>query len=113
VLEAKRLLDTDFWIEWSAPTPAKRQAASLARLVADTIGDPDLQLPELELYFRQASLANFVGELLQPAYAKRFLDRSEAEIDRILQSFRLENCQVHHDLLGVIQTHLTQPVAHK
>jgi hypothetical protein len=112
VLAAKRLLDTDFWIEWSAPTPAKRQADDLARLVAGTIGDPDLLLPEVQLYFRQSSLANFVGELLQPAYAKRFLDRSEAEIDRILQSFRLENCQVHHDLPGDPNC-LAQPVAHK
>jgi len=113
VLKAKRLLDTDFWIEWSAPTPAKRQAASLARLIVDTIADPDLLLPEVEIYFRQAGLANFVGELLQPAYARCFLDRSEAEIDRILQSFRLENCQVHHDLIDIIQNHLTSAVAQK
>ncbi len=113
VLESKRSLDTDFWIEWSAPTAAKRQAADLARLIAETIADPDLLLPEVEIYFRQASLANFVGELLQPAFAKCFLDRSEAEIDRILQSFRLENCQIHHDLVGVIQSHLTSAVVHK
>jgi aryl-phospho-beta-D-glucosidase BglC (GH1 family) len=113
VLEAKRQLDTDFWIEWSAPTPAKRQATDLARWIANTIADPDLLLPEVELYFRQASLANFVGELLQPAFAKCFLNRSEAEIDRILQSFRLENCQVHHNLVGVIQNHLSSTVAHK
>jgi endoglucanase len=113
VLEAKRLLDTDFWIEWSAPTPAKRQAAGLARLIADTIADPDLLLPEIEIYFRQASLANFVGELLQPAFAKCFLGRSEAEIDRILQSFRLENCRIHPDLTGVIQRHLTSAVSSK
>jgi aryl-phospho-beta-D-glucosidase BglC (GH1 family) len=111
VLKAKRLLDTDFWIEWSAPTPAKRQAADLARLIADTIADPDLRLLEIETYFRQSSLANFVGELLQPAYAKSFLGRSEAEIDRILQSFRLENCCIHQDLIGIIHHHLTSPVA--
>ena len=111
VLGAKRQLDTDFWIEWSAPTPAKRQAADLARLIVDTIGDADLRLPEIETYFRQASLANFAGELLQPAYAKCFLGRSEAEIDRILESFRLENCRIQHDLIDVAHRHLTSAVA--
>ncbi len=111
VLDAKRQLDTDFWIEWSAPTPAKRQAADLARLIVDTIGDADLRLPEVETYFRQASLANFAGELLQPAYAKCFLGRSEAEIDRILQSFRLENCPIQQDLIDIAHRHLISTVA--
>jgi endoglucanase len=109
VLEAKHLLDTDFWIEWSAPTPAKRQAAALARLIVDTIADPDLHLSEVETYFRQASLSNFVGELLQPAFAKCFRDLSEKEIDQTLQSFRLENCKIHDDLISTIRRHM--PVA--
>jgi aryl-phospho-beta-D-glucosidase BglC (GH1 family) len=107
VLKTKLQLDTDFWLEWLAPTPAKRQAAALARLIVDTIDDPDLPYAEVETWFRQASLANFAGELLQPAYAKCFAGRSEEEIDRILQSFRLENCRIQHDLTGVIHRHLT------
>jgi hypothetical protein len=106
VLNAKRLLDTDFWIEWSAYTPAKRQAAGLARLIVDTVADPDLSLPEVETYFRQASLANFAGELLQFPYAKCFRNRTETEIDRILASFRLENCLIRGDMLEVIRCHL-------
>jgi endoglucanase len=106
VLKAKRLLDTDFWMEWSAPTPAKRRAAALARLIVDTIADPDLHVSEVEIYFRQASLSNFVGELLQPAYAKCFRDLSENEIDQTLQSFRLENCNIHYDLISTIQRHM-------
>jgi endoglucanase len=109
ILKAKHLLNTDFWIEWLAPTPAKRRAALLARLIVDTIADPDLHLSEVETYFRQASLSNFVGELLQPAYAKCFHDLSEKEIDQTLQSFRLENCKIHDDLISTIRRHL--PVA--
>jgi aryl-phospho-beta-D-glucosidase BglC (GH1 family) len=113
VLEAKLLLDTDFWLEWLAPTSAKRQAAGLAKLIADTIADPGFPTSEIEVWFRQASLSNFAGELLQVAYAKCFVDRSEAEIDRILQSFRLENCLVHQDLTGIIQNHLSVELARK
>ena len=111
VLKAKRLLDTDFWIEWSEPTHAKSQAADMSQLIVDTIADPDLRLAEVETYFRQASLSNFVGELLQPTYAKCFLDLSEVEIDRILQSFRLENCAIHQDLISVTNRHLPSTVA--
>ncbi len=107
VFNAKRLLDTDFWLEWSAPTPAKRQAADLARLITETIDDPELASADVETYFRQASLSNFAGELLQFNYAKCFIDLSELEIDRILQSFRLENCCVQQSLIGVVQSHLT------
>jgi hypothetical protein len=70
-----------------------------------------LPASEIETWFRQASLANFAGELLQVTYAKCFVDRSEAEIDTILQSFRLENCLVHQDLTGIIQNHLTAELA--
>jgi aryl-phospho-beta-D-glucosidase BglC (GH1 family) len=106
VTEAKRLLDTDFWLEWSDYTPAKQRVAELSRLVADTIGDPELDPNVNETYLRQASLANYVGELLQPYYARCFTGLSEAEIDRVLQSFRLENCRVRHDLVEVVRRHL-------
>jgi aryl-phospho-beta-D-glucosidase BglC (GH1 family) len=111
VLKAKLLLDTDFWLEWLAPTPAKRHAAGLAQLIADIVADPGLPTAQIETWFRQASLANFAGELLQTTYAKCFVGRSEVEIDRILQSFRLENCCIHQDLTGIIQRHLTAELA--
>jgi len=109
VQSAKQQLDTDFWLEWSQPTPAKVQAGALARLIVDTIADPDLKLGEVETYFRQASLANFTGELLQVSYARCFRDLSEVEIDRVLQSFRLENCCIHQDMLAVVRNHLISP----
>lgn len=106
MLNTKRLLDTDFWLEWSALTPAKRMAADLARVITDSINDPNVRLSEIETYFRQSSLANFTGELLQVNYAKCFLGLSEVEIDRVLQSFKLENCSIHQDLIGVIRKNL-------
>ena len=106
VLKNKKALDTDFWMEWSQPTPAKTQAADLARLVFETIAEPDLNLPDTETYFRQASLSNFAGELLQPSYARCFRDLPEEKIDAILQSFRFENCCAHAGLVETVQKHL-------
>jgi endoglucanase len=106
VLDAKRALDTDFWIEWSPDTPAKAQIVELSQLVCRTIPDPNLDWRVNNTYLRQASLANYVGELMQPAYAQTFVGLSEVEIDRVLQSFRVENCLVREDLLAVVGRHL-------
>jgi endoglucanase len=106
LLSAKRELDTDFWMMWSGPTPAKQLMSQVGRLVLDTIGDPDLSAEDNDLYLRQASLANYVGELMQPAYAKVFKGLSDNEIDETLQSFRLENCVPRQGLLSVLTRHL-------
>jgi endoglucanase len=106
VLAAKRELDTDFWLMWSGRTPAKDMVTGLARLVLDTIPDEDLDFEDNQTYLRQASLANYVGELMQPAYAKCFRGLSESRLDEILQSFRLENCLVRQDLTAVVRRHL-------
>jgi aryl-phospho-beta-D-glucosidase BglC (GH1 family) len=106
VLDAKRELDTDFWLMWSGRTPAKDMVNGLTRLVLDTIPDEDLDYEDNQTYLRQASLANYVGELMQPAYAKCFRGLSESRLDEILQSFRLENCVVRHDLAAILRRRL-------
>ena len=113
VQRAKRELDTDFWLTWSGRTPAKALASQLAGLVLETIEDPDLDAEDNETYLRQASLANYVGELMQPAYAKCFRGLSESALDEVLQSFRFENCVQRRDLLAVVQRRLTEPPAGK
>jgi endoglucanase len=106
VTEAKRQLDTDFWIEWLPYTPAKSLVADLSRLVVEAIGDPDLDPKVNEAYLRQASLAGYVGELMQPTYARCFRGLSENDLDRVLSSFRLENCCVRQDMLDVLRPRL-------
>ena len=105
---AKRAMDTDSWIEWLPRTPARGLVSDLSRLAVEAIGDPDIDAAVAEGYLRQSSLANFVGELMQPAYARCFRGLSETELDRVLQSFRLENCALREDLLDVVKRRLAR-----
>ena len=107
ILAAKRRLDTDFWMGWLPPTPAKEQVAALARLIEETIGDPTVHAAAR--YVGQAVLDNYAGGLMQPAYANRFKGLSNPELDAILQSFALANCRPHAGLIAIIEKHAARP----
>ena len=107
ILEAKRLLDTDFWMGWLPLTPAKELVATLARLIEETIGDPSVHAGAR--YVSQAVLDNYAGGVMQPAYAHRFQGLSAAALDAHLQSFALANCRPQPGLLDIIKKHTARP----
>ena len=72
--------------------------------VKETI-DPEAN----QRHLTQAALAGYVGTLMQPAYAKRFKGMSEADIDRVLQSFAFGNCRPHQGLIDVVKKHMARP----
>jgi endoglucanase len=51
-------------------------------------------------------LEGYTGGLMQYAYAEKFKNLSEAEIDRVLQSFAFEHCVQHADLVTILQRYL-------
>jgi endoglucanase len=102
VLEAKTRLATDSWGNWLPTTPTQEAMAQLSRLIERTIGDPDIDPQTNQRLLSRAALAQHVGSLMQPAYAKRFRGLSENEIDRVLQSFALENCRVEQGLIEIV-----------
>jgi endoglucanase len=106
ILHAKGQLDTDAWLGWMPPSPARQMVRSLARFAEQTIQDPGIQPVANDRYLSQAALDNYMGLLLQPAYARVFKDLSETEIDRILQSFALKNCKPNAGLIAVLKKHL-------
>jgi endoglucanase len=109
VLEAKRQLDTDFWMGWLPSTPAKEMVRNLAQLVEEVLADPDIESQANYRYLTQAALDGYVGSLMQPIYAKRFKGMSETEIDRVLQSFALKNCRPMQGLIEVLKKHMARP----
>jgi len=56
----------------------------------------------------QHTLSGYVGNLLQPYFAKCFLGMTENDIDRILQSFELKNCVPNKELVSVLKKHLNK-----
>ncbi len=109
ILEIKRLLDSDFWMGWLPPTPANEMIRDLARLIEKTIGDRDIDPEANQRYLAQAALDAYVGPLLHPVYAKRFKGMSEAQLDRVLQSFALKNCRPNQELIKVLRKHMNRP----
>lgn len=111
VLQAKRLLNTDFWMHWLPPTAANELIEKLAWLVEDTLGDPDLDPRAIRRYLAESTLAGYVASLMQPTWAKRFTGLSEADLDRLAASFALERCRPHRELLAVIEKHTSRPAS--
>jgi len=107
-LEAKRLLNSDFWMGWMPGTPAKTLIHTLAHEIVETIGDPDITVNGIERYVTQATMATYIGALLQLPYAKLFKGMSEEQLDKVLQSFAFKNCKVHPELHAVMTKHLEQ-----
>ncbi len=108
VPEAKRQLDTDFWMGWLPSTPAKELVRNLSQLTEEVLADPDIEPQANYRYLTQAALEGYVGGLMQPIYAKRFQGMSEEEIDRVLQSFALKNCRPIQGLIDVLKKHMRQ-----
>ncbi len=105
-LESKILLNSDFWMGWLPTTPAKDIVHTLAHEIVETVGDEDISVAGIERYLTQATMATYIGALLQIPYAKLFKGLSEAELDRILQSFAFKNCIVHPELDAVMTKHM-------
>jgi len=105
-LETKRLLNSDFWMSWLPSTPAKEIVHTLAHEIVETASDDDITVNGIERYLTQATMATFIGALLQIPYAKLFKGLSETDLDRILQSFAFQNCIVHPALDAVMTKYM-------
>lgn len=106
-LKAKYDLYSDFWMRWLPPTEAARAVEHLAGIIAGAVGDPEIDRPANVTYLMQAALSGYAGNFLQPFYAKCFKGMSENELDRVLQSFALRNCQPSDGLVNVLKKHMT------
>jgi endoglucanase len=105
-LEAKRLLDTDQWMGWLPPTPAKESLRGLARIIEAAIGDPAIE-PEADYsYLKQAALSGYAGSLMQPSYARLFAGMSEERLGDIAASFDFGRCKVNSGLVETLKKHM-------
>jgi len=102
-------LDTDFWMGWLPSTPFKQTIETLVSQIEETLADPTLDWSANRQYLRQAIGDHYIGQLLQPSFARRFKGMSETELDHVLESFTLGQCKLHIELLKIIQRHTARP----
>jgi aryl-phospho-beta-D-glucosidase BglC (GH1 family) len=104
VLRAKKTLGVDGWLEkGKSVTPVHKAVEKLAGIAERAIRDPDFDRLSTRTYLSQALQAGFFGSLMQPAFARRFEGLSEAQIDKVMQSFAFKNCRVHKALVDVLK----------
>jgi aryl-phospho-beta-D-glucosidase BglC (GH1 family) len=104
ILAAKDRLALETWnLPHNAPQRAIRQASNwLADQIRRAIPDRGIQPLENHNFLAQAALGMYAARLLQPAFVRLFKGKSEAQIDRILESFALKNCAKREDLVAVL-----------
>jgi endoglucanase len=103
VLEAKLQLSTDLWGRWLPLTPAQEAVRRLSEIVAEAMkADPKTVQGVLDATI----LPNRVGTMLQPIYAQCFRGMSEADLDRVLESFAFKSCQVSQGITEVFRKYV-------
>ncbi len=104
VLRTKRLLGVDSWLNAGASkTVVEKLVNRLAVSAERAIGDKAIDHISNRVYLAQAVQAGYFANLMQPAFAARFRGLSETQIDKLMQSFALKNCNVHAGLAGVLK----------
>ena len=106
LLENKRLLNTDFWMNWLPNTPAKTLIHNLTHEIVETLNDPLIAANDVENYLTQNTMAGFIGGLMQYPYARLFSGMTDNDLDEVLSSFAFKNCIPHPDLHEVMTKHL-------
>jgi aryl-phospho-beta-D-glucosidase BglC (GH1 family) len=108
ILEAKRSLATDFWMGWVAPTPAKQKLFELAHLIETALEDESIDANANRTFLAQAALSGYTAGLMQPVFARQFAGLSTADLERVMQSFALKNCQPHAALVDILKRRLRE-----
>lgn len=102
-LRAKKELHTDNWMGWLPPTATRQKVWDLAQDIEELIPLQGLDSIANARYLTQSTLSCYAATLLQPAYVACFKDCSEAELDRILESFAFEKCVQNAPLIETIK----------
>ena len=107
-LQAKYDLYSDFWMKWLPLTPVARDVEKLADKIESAMAPFNIDRSANRNYLMQHTLSGYVGNLLQPYFAKCFQDMTENEIDGVLQSFKLKNCMPNKELIALLKKHLNK-----
>jgi aryl-phospho-beta-D-glucosidase BglC (GH1 family) len=105
ILKLKAELGTDSWGTALKPTEVRTRTSELAALVLKILPNTGVDPERFKFYFEQTALAGFVGAFIQPLWARCFRDMTQDDIDRVMQSFRLDNCPINSGLSAVLRKH--------
>jgi aryl-phospho-beta-D-glucosidase BglC (GH1 family) len=103
-LRAKCVLGVDGWLNTgAAKTETQKLINRLAIIAERAIGDKGIDHVSNRIFLAQAVQAGYFANLMQPAFASCFRGLSETQIDKVMQSFALRNCNVREGLVEVLK----------
>jgi hypothetical protein len=100
-LEAKRQLNPDFGWLGSFPEPIETALITIENEIMKII--PNLENGANRMFFRQAAMSTYTGDILQEVFVKPFLSLSEKEWEEIFCSFSIENCIVREEMFDIFK----------
>ena len=102
VRQAKTVLRCDSWIE-RHETTIERLIGQIGDHVRAVVGDLPGDWANLDDTLRWAICDGALSRTLVPAFAEQFRGMSEAEIDRLMQSFAFSNCIQREGMVQVVR----------
>jgi endoglucanase len=103
-LRAKCALGVDGWLNTgAAKTETQKLVNRLAVISERTLRDKNIDHPSNRMFLAQAVQAGYFANLMQPTFAGCFRNLSETQIDKVMQSFALKNCNVREGLAAVMK----------
>jgi len=107
VQEMKRYLGAENFVAQYWDSPGRTKSRELAQMIQDAVVNPDLNINDTAYTFNYAALTGFAAAMIQPAYAKRFANMTETDIDRVMQAFHFKNCVINEKYIDVLKNALT------
>ncbi len=108
VQQMKRNLGAENFVAQYWDSPGRVKSRELADLILAESGNYQCQNAANAYTFNYAALTGYAAAMLQPAYARRFANMTETEIDNIMQAFNFKNCIINKDYLEILKQRLTE-----
>jgi len=105
VQNMKRTLGAENFVAHFSRCPGREAAQVLADMIADVSGEPYSRRSNA-FGFNYAALTGYAAASLQPAYARRFADCSEHDIDRLMEAFSFSRCIPNDRYIEVLKRYL-------
>lgn len=104
VLQAKSRLMADFGAYFVEITPIYHKLGEVADVIQRDLPESlGVGRGDLMYFLPQVVASTYVAQMLQPLYADCFKPMDEARIDRVMQSWALENCEQRGEFIEMLK----------
>lgn len=104
VLDAKSVLRPDYGWLGEFPRQYEEALQTIEKIILENI--PNLDPRTNRLFFRQAATSTYTADAMQPFFAEQFKDKTETQLESILESFSFGNCIHRVEMVDVFRKYM-------